>query len=68
MLGVPEGAKRGALTVVRKSYYWLSMFCLFDVNSETGYIGSSTLRTGYREINDDLVLGQIDSIFRVALH
>ena len=68
MLGVPEGAKRGALTVVRKSYYWLSMFCLFDVNSETGYIGSSTLRTGYREINGDLVLGQIDSIFRVALH
>ena len=32
------------------------------------YIGSSTLRTGYREIKGDLVLAQIDSIFRVALH
>ena len=39
-----------------------------ESRAREGYIGSSTLRTGYREINDDLVLGQIDSIFRVALH
>ena len=40
----------------------------FSTSTPKPGIGSSTLRTGYREINDDLVLGQIDSIFRVALH
>ena len=48
-----------AQLVERGTYKW-------EVSS--WYIGSSTLRTGYREIKGDLVLGQIDSIFRVALH
>ena len=29
MLGVYEGARRGALVVVRESYYWQAMLCLF---------------------------------------
>lgn len=35
MLGVYEGARRGALVVARESYYWQAMLCLFVVASET---------------------------------
>jgi len=36
MLETPDGACRGALTCVRKSYYWQALFCLFLVTAETG--------------------------------
>ena len=36
MVGVYDGARRGALVVARGSYYWISMLCLFTVLSETG--------------------------------
>ena len=43
--------------------------CILDLapKMRNRYIGSSTLRTVYREIHGDFVLGQIDSIFRLAL-
>ena len=40
MLGVYEGARRGALVVARESYYWQAMLCLFVHWSITSFVTS----------------------------
>ena len=68
LLEVADGARRGALVVVRDSYYWNAMFALFTTNADVGMrVEEPTGNKGVNGITFDSLTYKIKSVLYKVL-